>query len=166
MNPAHLHLLLNHVPVLGAFGLLLLFTIAFLRRDSSLGRLTLVLSVAVAAASVAVFLSGEPAEELVEDLAGVAESAIEPHEEFARVATIASGICGAAALMTLIAFRRRERPRWITGSALVGALAVSGLMGWTANLGGQIRHAEIGGGAPQSGIWDEDDERHSDEHGR
>ena len=166
MNPAHLHLLLNHVPVLGAFGLLLLFTIAFLRRDSSLGRLTLVLSVAVAAASVAVFLSGEPAEELVEDLAGVAESAIEPHEEFARVATIASGIFGAAALMTLIAFRRRELPRWITGSALVGALAVSGLMGWTANLGGQIRHTEIGGGAPQSGIWDEDDERHSDEHGR
>jgi hypothetical protein len=161
MNPAHLHLLLNHVPVLGAFGLLLLFTIAFFRRDSSLGRLTLGLTILVAGAAVAVFLTGEPAEELVEDLAGIGESAIEPHEEAARVATIAFGILGAMATAALLAFRRRELPRWTMGVALVGTLGVSALMGWTANLGGQIRHTEIGAapGAADPEHWDEDDER-------
>ena len=162
MNPAHLHLLLNHVPVLGAIGLLLLFTIAFFRRDSSLGRLALALTIVVAGAAVAVFLTGEPAEELVEELAGINESAIEPHEEAARVATIAFGILGAAAAISLVAFRRRELPRWMMGVALLGTLGVSGLMGWTANLGGQIRHTEIGAapGAPNPEHWDEDDERH------
>jgi hypothetical protein len=162
MNPAHLHLLLNHVPVLGAFGLLLLFTIAFFRRDSSLGRLTLVLTILVAGAAVAVFLTGEPAEEIVEELAGIGESAIEPHEEAARVATIGFGILGAGAAAMLLAFRRHELPRWAMGVVLVSTLAVSGLMGWTANLGGRIRHTEIGGapGAADPEHWDEDDARH------
>ena len=161
MNPAHLHLLLNHVPVLGAFGLLLLFAIAFFRRDSSLGRLTLVLTIGVAAAALAVFLTGEPAEEIVEELAGVGESAIEPHEEAARIATVAFGILGAGAAAVLLAFRRRDLPRWMLGVVLVATLAVSGLMGWTANLGGRIRHTEIGGApAADPEHWGEDDERH------
>ena len=162
MNAAHLHLLLNHVPVLGAFGLLLLFAIAFIRRDGSLARLTLALSVGVAAASIAVFLTGEPAEEIVEELARVSTNAIEPHEEAARVATIAFGVFGAAAVVALFAYRRRTLPRWVTATAVAGTLAVSGLMGWTANLGGRIRHTEIGSapGTEQSAPWDEDEAEH------
>ena len=162
MNAAHFHLLLNHLPVLGAFGLLLLFAIAFIRRDGSLARLTLALSVGIAAASIAVFLTGEPAEEIVEEIAGVSRNAIEPHEESARIATIAFGAFGAAAVVALIAFRRRAFPRWMTATAVAGMLALSGLMGWTANLGGQIRHTEIGS-APETGQsapWDDGEEEH------
>jgi hypothetical protein len=163
MNGAHLHLLVNHIPVLGAFGLLLLFAIAFARRDSSLARLTLVLSVALAAASAGVFLTGEPAEEAVEHLAGAAENAVEPHEDAALIATVAFGLFGAAALVALVGFRRRPMPRWVAGSALIGILVVSGLMGWTANLGGRIRHTEMsaGAGAPR-GEWS-DGEDHDDD---
>ena len=143
MNAAHLHLFLNHVPVLGAIGLLTLFSIALVRRDSSLARLTLGLSVLLAGASIAVFLTGEPAAELVEDLSGTVERAIEPHEEAAMVATIAFGVFGAMSLAALVAFRRRTMPRWVTGAAVSGTIVLSGLMGWTANLGGQIRHPEI-----------------------
>jgi hypothetical protein len=32
---------------------------------------------------------------------------------------------------------------WIVGAVLVLSLATSGLMGWTANRGGQICHTEI-----------------------
>ena len=162
MDGAHLHLLVNHIPVLGAFGLLLLFTIAFARHDSSLARLTLVLSVALAAASAGVFLTGEPAEEAVEHLAGAAEVAIEPHEDAALIATVGFGIFGAAALVALLVYRRRTLPRWVAGGALVGTLVVAGLMGWAANLGGRIRHTEIGAsaGAPpgESSDDDRDDE--------
>ena len=159
MNSAHLHLLLNHVPVLGAFGLVVLFGIAFIRRDASLGRLTMVFSVLLAAVSVGVFFTGEPAEEIVEDLAGAASNAIEPHEDAALVATIAFGVLGTAALAALAGFRRRELPRWLMGAAIIGTLMVSGLIGWTANLGGRIRHTEIGStvGAPGSEGWDEDE---------
>ena len=156
MNAAHLHLLLNHIPVLGAIGLTLLFLIAAVRRDSPLARLTLVFSVVLAATSLAVFLTGEPAEEVVEDIAGVATNAIEEHEEAALAATIAFGILGLLAVVPLAAFRRRELPRWVMVGGLIGAVSVAGLMGWTANLGGQIRHTEIS--APGGLGVDEDDE--------
>lgn len=160
MSGAHLHLLINHIPILGAFGLLLLFAIALVRRDSSLARLTLVLSVALALMSVAAFLTGEPAEEAIEHLPGIAENAIEPHEEAALTATIAFGVLGGAALLALLAYRRRELPRLVVGAALIGTLVVASLMGWTGNLGGGIRHTELGAGAaaPGNEEWDEDDE--------
>jgi hypothetical protein len=55
---------------------------------------------------------------------------------------------GALALGALMVFRARSLPRWIVVSSFVGMLAVAGVMGWTANLGGQIRHTEIAGGGP------------------
>jgi hypothetical protein len=54
---------------------------------------------------------------------------------------------GVVALAGLILFRRAEKlPGWIVAATLVFSLATSGLMGWTANLGGQIRHTEIRAG--------------------
>lgn len=147
MNTAHLHLLLNHVPVLGAIGLLGMFTLAFVRRDAALSRLLLAISVILAVGAFIVFLTGEPAEELIEHVVGVETNAVEPHEEAALVATIAFAVFGAAALVALIAYWRRALPRWIAGSAIVATLVVSGLMGWTANLGGKIRHTETGAAA-------------------
>jgi hypothetical protein len=58
-----------------------------------------------------------------------------------------AGGAGVVALAGLILFRRAERlPGWIVAATLVLFLATSGLMGWTANLGGQIRHTEIRAG--------------------
>lgn len=164
MNAAHLHLLLNHIPVLGAIGVTVMFLIATIRRDSSLARLTFAFSIVLAAASLAVFLTGEPAEELVEDLAGVASNAIEPHEEAALVATIAFGILGGLALAALVAFRRRDLPRWVMSAALICALVVSGLMAWTANLGGSIRHTEIGAPTGSTGPGQIDDDHDDPPH--
>jgi len=45
--------------------------------------------------------------------------------------------------LALWAWRSKQTPRWIALAGVVGTLAVSALMGWTANLGGQIRHTEI-----------------------
>lgn len=38
---------------------------------------------------------------------------------------------------------RKEVPRWFSTTTLVLALVVTGIMAWTANLGGQINHPEI-----------------------
>lgn len=145
MSLAHLHLMLNHVPVIGMGFVLLILTFALWRRDSVAARMGLSFMVGLAAITAFVFLTGEPAEEAVEGLAGVSESMIHPHEEAAEVALIGVAIAGILGLIALVAFRRREFPRWATGGALVIALVVSGMLGWTANLGGQIRHSEIGG---------------------
>ena len=144
MNATHLHLILNHLPVLGtAFGLgLLLF--GLWRKSSELKKTALGVFVLVALAAVPVYLTGEPAEDGVESLPGVSKPFIERHESAAGAALTGAVVLGVASLGGLICFRRgRLLPAWFSISLLVPAVIVSGLMVWTASLGGQVRHTEI-----------------------
>jgi uncharacterized membrane protein len=147
MNWAHVHLALSHLPVIGAiFGLLLLL-LALLRKSEELKRVSLGVFVITALLALPVYFTGEPAEEMIEHLPGVAEPLIERHENAALFALLMAGVTGIVALIGLILFRRAETlPIWVVGAALVLSLATSGLMGWTANLGGEIRHTEIRAG--------------------
>jgi uncharacterized membrane protein len=73
----------------------------------------------------------------------VTERTIEQHEEAAKLATVAMSVFGALSLAALVIFRKRPVPRWVVAAGLAGTVVLSALMGWTANLGGQIRHSEI-----------------------
>ena len=123
-----------------------LLATALVRRESLIARVALWTSAAIGIVAIAVYFTGEPAEEAVEHLPGISESVIEQHEELALVATTMIAAFGALALGALMMFRGRGLPRWVIVSSFVGMLAVAGVMGWTANLGGQIRHTEIAGG--------------------
>ena len=150
MNSIHLHLLLNHVPVIGAVLGLALLCVAFFRRSDELAKFALGTFAVLAGVSVAVFLTGEPAEELVEKLPGFSEALTERHEEAALVATVTMGLVGALSAAGLIAYRARALARWVVPTMLVLALSVTATMGYAANLGGQIRHTEIRGSAVSS----------------
>ena len=144
MNPTHLHLMLNHVPVLGtAFGLgLLVFGLG--RRSPELKKTALGVFVIVALLTVPVYLTGEPAEDGVKSLPGISKAFIEQHEEAASVAFTGIIVLGAAALTGLLLLQRGKMlPAWFFSLMLAASLIASGLMVWTANLGGQIRHTEI-----------------------
>lgn len=143
MTIVHLHLLLNHIPVIGTLFVVGLLAAALMRRDSMIARLALWTSALLGIVAIAVYFTGEPAEETVEHLPGVSESVIEQHEELALVATTMIAAFGVLATGALAVFRQRSLPRWLVVSSFVGMLAVAGVMGWTANLGGQIRHTEI-----------------------
>jgi uncharacterized membrane protein len=146
MSWAHIHLALNHVPVIGLLIVLLLLGVAGLRRSSELTRVSYGLLVLLAAVTVIVYLTGEPAEEMVENLPGISEPLVERHEEVALIATIGMVVLGLVALVGLIRFRGpRIVPAWYGRGVLLLALLVGGVMTWTANLGGQIRHSEIRG---------------------
>ena len=149
MNWAHIHLMLNHVPVLGTvFGLALLIW-GVVRHDVRLQRAALVTFVLAALAAIPVYLTGEPSEDAVERLAGTANAAIETHEEAALTALIGIELLGAIAALGLFVSRAGRAVTALTRGALLVALATAGLMAWTANLGGRIRHEELRGGAAQ-----------------
>jgi hypothetical protein len=117
---------------------------ALWRRSQELLKASFALFVACAAIAVPVYLSGEPAGHLVEQLPGITESVIEAHEESAEAALVAILILGTAVLAALVVFRgSKPIPRWCGFAALAAALAVCGLMLRTANLGGKVRHTEI-----------------------
>lgn len=150
MNWVHVHLILSHVPVLGCiFGLfLLLFALIRNSRELLIGALWILLISALA--GIPTFTSGEHAENRVERLPGVTETIMDQHEETAEFALAVLETLGIFALLALILIHRNRRvPRWMGSLTLVLAVAAAIILGWTANLGGLIRHTEIRG-APSS----------------
>jgi uncharacterized membrane protein len=161
MNWAHLHLLLNHVPVLGTiFGLALLgYGIA--NRSDALQKAAFGVFVAAALLALPVYFTGEPAEQVVEHAAGVSTGAIDAHEDSAMISVIAIALLGAVALGGLwVARRGRPLSAKVTGAVVVVALATAVLMARTANLGGQIHHPEIRAGAQGPATEQAEDEGH------
>ena len=156
MSVVHLHLILNHIPVTGMLFVLLILAVALWRNDSATGKLGLSVIIGLAVVTGIVFLTGEPAEEAVEHVAGVSESMIHTHEAAAEVALIAIAFVGVVALATLLAFWRRPLPRQATSGLFGLAVIVSIMLGWTANLGGQIRHSEISRTAQTTEDTDDD----------
>ncbi len=140
----HLHLLLNHLPILLPVVGLALLAGALWRRDDSLARTALWLFVAGAVMALATYLTGEGAEDAVKRLPGVERDLIERHSDIALVAAIALGLVGAYALWLLWRHRRRAPlPRGAVIVAFAGAVAAGGLMAYTGLLGGQVRHTEV-----------------------
>ena len=144
MNFAHVHLLLNHLPVLGTLFGVLLAIAAMLRRSRDLEAAALWVFVLTAVVTVPVYFTGEPAEEVVESMPGVTEDAIEEHEESALVSLSAVEALGLLAVAGLFLGRGgRVAPPLLRPATVIVAIAATALMAWTANLGGQVRHTEI-----------------------
>jgi hypothetical protein len=123
------------------------------RKNTDIARAALGLFVVAAITGLAAYFTGEPAEHMAEDLAGVSRSAIHTHEESAELATVLLGGYGIFALGALIYLRKRtiDFPRKLVALALLLSFVPAGAMGWTANQGGKIRHPEITkAGAPMA----------------
>jgi hypothetical protein len=160
MDAVHLHLLTNHVPILGgAFGLLLLAVTFFLRTPSQQLRNAAYLILVVSALGAFVAdASGEGAEEAVEHLAGISRYPLEEHEEAAPFAVGLSALAGVLSLagLGLSVFRPAWNGRMALAVSLAALLAFasSARVGW---LGGKIRHTELesgSGGSPSGGHGD------------
>jgi hypothetical protein len=140
IDAAHLHLMLNHLPVIGAPILLLVLTIGMVRGSREIVTVALALTIGLAAASGAVYLTGEPAEALVERATWFPESLTESHEDRATMALVATLVTGA---LSVAALALRRRAQWLPRLVWAGLAASTFLLGWTAWSGGQIRHEEI-----------------------
>ncbi|MCS6816485.1 MAG: hypothetical protein N0A16_06955 [Blastocatellia bacterium] len=143
MNPAHVHLLLNHIPVIGLWLGIVLYLVALVKKPEWRS-LSLGVFVLMAVLTLPAYLSGEPAEEMLHGWPGISEATIEEHEEAALPTLITMLVLGAVALVGLVRFR--SAGTWSRGYGwfvLVLALAAGILIGRTAHLGAYIRHPEI-----------------------
>lgn len=143
MSAAHLHLAINHIPVLGTLFAAAILAYGLWRAQDAVVRVALGLLVASGVGGVGAYFSGEEAEDLVEGLPGVTHAAIEAHEEVALIAVVLSAVLGGLALVVLVWRRSDDVPRMASAGLLVAALAVFGVMAYTANTGGHIRHTEL-----------------------
>lgn len=160
MNAAHLHLILNHVPVVGTFMAFLVLFLGWLGKKTAVQKTALTLFVVVGLVSIPVYLSGSGAEEIVEKFPGVSEKAIEAHEDSAVATLIFIEILSLASLLGFALFGRRENlPRGFLLTVMILTIIAGILTAKTSNLGGQIRHPqEMGGSLPSGGELEAEDE--------
>jgi hypothetical protein len=147
LNAAHIHLLVNHVPVFGTIFAALLIAWGLLRKSEEVLRLGLVVAVLVAAGTWLVQLTGDPAEHLISGMQDVQRRLIHEHEDAAELSTWVITAFGIASLLTLLMVRRRRASGRIL--AIVSLLLGLGgfvLVARAATLGGEIRHPEIRAG--------------------
>ena len=143
MDLLHVHLVLNHVPLIGLALAVAIVGWGVARRSDEVIRVGYFLVVLAAITAGAAFLTGEPAEDRVGGLAGVSRATIEQHEESAQAALV--GVLAVAVVVLLSMFLRWNR-NGAVAVIVMGAVAFA-LVAWTANLGGKIRHTELAGAA-------------------
>lgn len=154
MNAAHVHLLVNHLPIIGAMLAVPLLVLAVLMRKQRglVVAAAVVLTIAAGGGGLAL-VSGDAAEDVVEGLPDVRKDDVHAHEERAEVAI---GFAVVAALASLAVAgleldRGTAAPRLAVLGLLVLSIANAGVMAWTGASGGVIRHTEIRAGASASG---------------
>jgi hypothetical protein len=144
MNAAHIHLLFNHIPILGSiFGLLLLIYAVY-RGSDEVRNVCLGVFVVTALITIPVYLSGDGAAQIVSPLPGVSEDLIRQHDSAATITMVVIELLGISSLLGLWQlWKGRALARWLFVTVLVLAVLSSGLGVWTGGLGGQIRHTEV-----------------------
>jgi uncharacterized membrane protein len=151
MNTTHLHLLLNHFPIIGTLigsGLLLW---GILRKQNNLKSAGAAVLFVMAVIAIPVYTTGEPAEESVENLPGVSDAMIELHESAATIAIWLLGITGFLSLAALVMdFRKKTAAGFIFIVSFVLSVISFAAMARTGYYGGQIRHTEIANPAAAS----------------
>ncbi len=183
METAYLHLVTNHIPIIGVPFALFLLLMGLWRRSNDLKAAGFLIFALLGPVTLTVYLLGQGGEDFVEDLAGVSHDSIEDHEDIAKFALGSTLILAGLALFALIRYKGitllRPRfstttasadeektvpstfPTWITLVVLAAALVSSGILGYTGRLGGMIRHTEFHG-PNASG----DEERNDDDRRR
>jgi uncharacterized membrane protein len=144
MDFPHLHLLLNHFPIIGTMVGAGLFLISFLIKTEDVRRSSLIVFVVMALLTIPAFMTGAGAQEKMVADPSVSNTLIQRHEGAAELAVWFMEITGALAVVALWQYIRRASPaRWNTSAILIFSLATVGLMARTGNTGGEIRHSEV-----------------------
>lgn len=144
MNGAHLHLLVNHLPIVFPIvGIIVLLT-GLISKSEAVKRAAYLIFTIGAVSAFAAMATGEGAEEIVEKINGVSESYIETHEESAETFAVVSYILGLLSLLGLWAsFKQKSFSNILSIVTLVFALVVLFFAKDAGTTGGEIRHTEI-----------------------
>jgi len=149
-TPAHLHLALNHVPIIGLAVACLPVLVGILFHSRGALASGLLAVILCAATMPAIMETGEGAQESFVDgsiepgmdVAGKAAFREHSHRAKATAPVVyAAGILALVSLLALIKFPRQAA--WIGWAVLLGSAISIALSVWTAEAGGRIRHTEF-----------------------
>jgi len=144
MDFPHLHMLLNHFPIIGTIFGVGLFILSLIVKAGDVRRASLIVFVAMALLTIPAFMTGVGAHEKMAQDASIPNTLILRHEGAAELAIWFMEITGILSMIALWQSARGAQPPTRTTAAILAfALITTGLMARTGNTGGEIRHVEV-----------------------
>lgn len=144
LSMAHIHLLVNHFPIIGSIFVLVLFIVALIFKNGFLQKLSLWFLAGIAIITAVAYISGDKTKSVVQGLPQTSDTMIALHEQAARYGLIIMFIAGVVSLGGILLYSKRPvLPAYLRIFVLVLLLASIAVMIYIGYLGGQIMHPEI-----------------------
>jgi uncharacterized membrane protein len=145
MNAAHYHLMINHIPLAGIICGTCLILVGLILKNEVLKKTALYFFVISAILLVPTYTTGGGAEKVLKAMMpGMTTDPVEQHEEMAMIALGGTGFLGLVSLVCIFIFwGQKPVKNAIAVVIAIISIAAIALTGYTAYLGGKIRHPEI-----------------------
>ena len=151
MNDAHLHMVVNHFPIIGTILGLGILILGMILKNNSVRNTAYCLFVVAAVFAAFSMGTGEGAEELVEDMPTIGKQIIHEHEEMAEKLAIVLYILGVISIGGLfLSYKKHAKAKLVSYAAVVVAVVGVFFAQLTGTTGGEIRHTEIRPNATQT----------------
>ncbi len=143
MNKAHLHMVFNHFPIIGLFFGIGILVYGLLKKQTILVNTAYLIFIICMIMGKATMMTGEGAEEIVEEL-GISHTIIHEHEEIAEKFMKLLYLLGITSIIGLIAnAKKHAKAHLIIYLTIAIAIASAVVSTFVGNSGGEIRHTEI-----------------------
>ena len=144
MNEAHLHMVVNHFPIIGTILAIGILIAGLLSKNRSIISTSYVLFVIGAIFGILSMNTGEGAEELVEDMPGIGWKIIHEHEELAEKMALLLDILGVLSLVGFyFQYKKNAKEKLVSYIILLIGIASLFVIQKVGTSGGEIRHTEI-----------------------
>ena len=163
MNQAHLHMVFNHFPIIGLFFGIGILAFGIVKKQTILVNTAYVIFIFCMLMAKATMMTGEGAEEIVEEL-GISHDIIHEHEELAETFMKVLYGLGLVSILGLVAnVKKYAKASIVSYAVLVLAIGSAVLSKSVGTSGGEIRHTEIRDNANLSNTSDAIHENESSE---
>lgn len=160
-NVAHLHIAINHIPVVLLPAALVILAVGVWRRSEAAFRTGIVVAWVGVASGLATYITGDGAADLVMAVEKAQAKTLDPLvSEHDASAGWALGSAVLVAVAGLWGWRRKGLGREVTVPLLILTALSTAILARTALLGGRIRHPEARAGFVAPVPHDEEHERH------
>lgn len=164
MNDAHLHMVVNHFPIIGTILGLGILIGGLVFKNNSIKNTAYCLFIVAALFAFASMSTGEGAEEIAEKLPSVTDQIIHEHEEAAEKLAVVLYFLGAISIVGLyLNIKKNAKANIVSFLALTIAAVGVFLAQQTGTTGGEVRHTEIRANASAANQPNGVEEEHEDE---
>ena len=166
MNDAHLHMVVNHFPIIGLFFGIGILAYGIIKKQAILVNTAYVMFIVCMIMAKATMMTGEGAEEIVEEL-GISHDLIHEHEEIAETFMKVLYALGILSILGLVAnVKKHEKASIFSYVVIILAIGSAVLSKNVGTSGGEIRHTEIRENANINSTKEvnNEEESHNDDH--